>query len=157
MRALTSLDRSLRQRGSALVVRVGTWEQQLPALAAEMGAAAVVAEAEVEAGEHVVWHQGRCCCAVALLRWQLERGTSCKFALGQEGIAREPGWPPSAPTHAHTQDTAFCRTPSLNRMAPVARHWLTDATLLAINRRPGIGLLVHHRWASISLLLTSPR
>lgn len=52
MRALTSLDHSLRQRGSALIVRVGPWEQQLPALAAEFGAAAVVAEAEVEAGEY---------------------------------------------------------------------------------------------------------
>ena len=51
VRALASLDHSLRQRGSALIVRVGPWEQQLPALAAELGAPAVVAEAEVEAGE----------------------------------------------------------------------------------------------------------
>lgn len=49
-RALASLDRSLRQRGSALVLRTGAWEEQLPALAQELGAGSVVAEQEVEAG-----------------------------------------------------------------------------------------------------------
>ena len=54
--ALASLDRSLRQRGgSGLVVRVGRWEQVLPALVAELGGgggavASIVAEQEVEAG-----------------------------------------------------------------------------------------------------------
>ncbi|PRW33974.1 deoxyribodipyrimidine photolyase isoform A [Chlorella sorokiniana] len=62
VRALTSLDRSLRQRGSALIVRVGPWEQQLPALAAQLGAAAVVAEAEVEAD----WCAGVAAAAAAL-------------------------------------------------------------------------------------------
>ncbi|KAL4854579.1 Pheophytinase [Chlorella vulgaris] len=47
--ALESLDRSLRQHGSALMVRVGAWEQQVPQLAAELKAGGVVAELEVEA------------------------------------------------------------------------------------------------------------
>lgn len=51
LRVLASLNRSLRARGSALLVRLGAWEEQLPALAAELGAAAVVGEQEVEAGE----------------------------------------------------------------------------------------------------------
>ena len=49
-KAMASLDRSLRQHGSALVVRVGAWEEQLPQLAAELGAASILAEQEVEAG-----------------------------------------------------------------------------------------------------------
>ena len=57
-KALASLNRSLRQRGSALAVRVGPWEEQLPALAAELGAGSILAEQEVEAGEHVL---GRVC------------------------------------------------------------------------------------------------
>lgn len=70
-RALASLDRSLRQRGSALVVRVGAWEEQLPALARELGAGSVVAEQEVEAD----WSGGVAAAAaalgprVALKRW----------------------------------------------------------------------------------------
>lgn len=49
--ALASLDRSLRQCGSRLLVRVGRWEEELPALAEQLGSGGVVAEAEVEAGE----------------------------------------------------------------------------------------------------------
>jgi deoxyribodipyrimidine photolyase len=49
--ALASLDRSLRQRGSRLLVRVGPWERELPALVELLGGGGVVAEAEVEAGE----------------------------------------------------------------------------------------------------------
>lgn len=50
MSALESLDRSLRQHGSALMVRVGAWEDQVPQLAAELKASGIVAELEVEAG-----------------------------------------------------------------------------------------------------------
>lgn len=49
-RALEALDASLRRHGSALVLRVGRWEEQLPALAAELGASGVLAEQEVETG-----------------------------------------------------------------------------------------------------------
>lgn len=49
-RALAALDHSLRRRGSALVLRMGRWEEQLPALAAELGASGVLAEQEVETG-----------------------------------------------------------------------------------------------------------
>ncbi len=50
-RALASLDRSLRHRGSRLVVRVGAWEEQMPLLAAQLGASGIVVEHEVEAGK----------------------------------------------------------------------------------------------------------
>ncbi|KAL4425249.1 hypothetical protein ABPG75_009265 [Micractinium tetrahymenae] len=53
-RALAALDRSLRRRGSGLVLRVGRWEEQLPALAAELGASRVLAEQEVESA----WCEG---------------------------------------------------------------------------------------------------
>ena len=54
-RALASLDRGLRQRGSALLVRVGAWEEELPGLVQELGAGGVVAEQEVEAGAWGGW------------------------------------------------------------------------------------------------------
>lgn len=63
-KALASLERSLRQHGSALVVRVGAWEEQLPQLAAELGAASILAEQEVEAGG---WScRGSAQCSIAL-------------------------------------------------------------------------------------------
>ncbi|KAL4435621.1 hypothetical protein ABPG77_002584 [Micractinium sp. CCAP 211/92] len=61
-RALDALDQSLRCRGSALLLRVGRWEEQLPALAAELGSGGVLAEQEVESA----WCQGVAGVAAAL-------------------------------------------------------------------------------------------
>lgn len=45
---MQSLQRSLRQLGSDLIILSGSWEEQLPAFAAHVGAGTVITEQEVE-------------------------------------------------------------------------------------------------------------
>eukprot|EP00873_Tetraselmis_striata_P041449 jgi/Tetstr1/461713/TSEL_000607.t1 len=49
--ALRALRKSLRSRGSELLVRVGRWEEEVVAAAKEVGAAVVITEEEVEHGQ----------------------------------------------------------------------------------------------------------
>lgn len=50
VRALSDLRHELQQKGSNLVVVTGPWAEVLPALAARVGAQAIMAEEEVEHG-----------------------------------------------------------------------------------------------------------
>ncbi|EFJ50097.1 hypothetical protein VOLCADRAFT_89124 [Volvox carteri f. nagariensis] len=71
--ALERLRAELRVRGSDLAIRVGSWEQQLTAVARTVGSRAVVSEAEVE------------------LRWRLPAGAALDRARDALGVASY-GW-----------------------------------------------------------------